>query len=238
MTTRQRRGSGRVARRRPSARKRGFRVKGWKAFLFSFACRRCTLFSLKNPLSRTRWQKKTLGLFVSSILPLPPFLSFFRVFLSFLSLSLSLSLARFYSARAVGVFFNGRLVEHTSLCPWKQKSRNAIFTARDRRVAPRSLLTTDYATRRAFVLAEHSDPENENGKVAGSKSWSRFGVGHRLASVFQLLFCDATMQRADDVAVFSRVSFPVNSSVEEQRVARYLRMLSSANTITPPLVSG
>ena len=127
MTTRQRRGSGRVARRRPSARKRGFRVKGWKAFLFSFACRRCTLFSLKNPLSRTRWQKKTLGLFVSSILPLPPFLSFFRVFLSFLSLFLLLA----FILRGLLAFSSTAASSSTRASVRGNRSRETRFSRRE-----------------------------------------------------------------------------------------------------------
>ena len=112
--------------------------KGGKLFYLRLACRRCTLFSLKNALSR-RWRKR-LGCSFRAL-----------VFNFSLSLSLSRLIPSFFISSLAR--FSSSMASRRAHAPLSVETEVAsgFFTARDR-CASRSF-PHDYATRRAFVLA-------------------------------------------------------------------------------------
>ena len=161
--------------------------------------------------------------------PAPSTFSFFLSGFSFVSLSLSLSLARFYSARAVLAFSSTAASSSTRASVRGNRSRETRFsTARDCRVAPRSFLPTDYATRLELSCSLNIPPpkplirrtktrSRRLQKLVKVRRWSSL---RPLFPVSSCRCCGATTQRADDVALFLKGFFPGRFFVEEQRVAR------------------
>lgn len=116
---------------------RGFRVKGWKAFLF--AARVPTLHVVFTEKCTFTEMKETARLFVSSTR------------FQFLSLSLSRLIPSFFISSLAR--FSSSMASRRAHAPLSVETEVAsgFFTARDR-CASRSF-PHDYATRRAFVLA-------------------------------------------------------------------------------------
>lgn len=136
------------ARRRPRVGNADSGSKGGKLFYLRLACRRCTLFSLKNALSRTRRDEGN-G-------------SAVRFEHSF-SISLSLSFSLYLFSRLIPSFFisslarfSSSMVSRRAHAPLSVETEVAsgFFMARDR-CASRSF-PHDYATRELLCSLEYN----------------------------------------------------------------------------------
>lgn len=168
-----------------------------ESFPISFACQRCTLFSLKNPLSRTRVEGNAWAVRFEHCL-------FFLVFHFFLDPS---CLLLFYAG--CSPFLQRRSPRPHEPLSMETEVAKRIFTARDR-VAPRSF-PTDYATHElscslnisTWITVEtvSSNSENENRRHHKQKL-----VKVRRSSLILSCFylpLQRTMKRLYNAALFS-----------------------------------
>lgn len=171
-----------------------------ESFPISFACQRCTLFSLKNPLSRTRAEGNAWAVRFEHRF----FFLFFRLFLDPSCLLL------FYAG--CSPFLQRRPPRAHESLSMETEVAKRIFTARDR-VAPRSFPTDYYATRelscslnistRITVETVSSNSENENRRHHKQKL-----VKVRRSSLILLclyLPLKRTTKRVYNAALFSRL---------------------------------